>query len=111
MIYTIVARRAILGISDSAFGEIRPSSEPYVLKMAHRMREQIGADWVISESGAAGPDGNGYGDPPGHSCIAVVGPGVERAITVETGDGDRVANMERFARAGLALLREMVEAS
>lgn len=108
VIYTLAARRAILGISDRAFGEIRPSSEPYVQRMGQRMREQIGADWVIAESGAAGPDGNGYGDAPGHSCIAVVGPS-ERAITVETGDNDRVANMDRFARAALALLRETLE--
>ncbi len=111
VIYTLVARRALLGIADKAFGEIRPSSEPYVLRMGQRLREQLGADWVIAESGAAGPDGNGYGDPPGHTCIAVVGPGVERSRTVETGDADRVANMDRFARAALGLLRESLESA
>ena len=110
VIYTLVARRALLGISDKAFGEIRPSSEPYVLRMGQRLREQLGADWVIAESGAAGPDGNGYGDPPGHTCIAVVG-SVERSKTLETGDNDRVANMERFAGAALTLLREALESA
>ncbi len=105
VIYTLAARRALLGISDKAFGEIRPSSEPYVLRMAQRLREQLGADWVVAESGAAGPDGNGYGDPPGHTCLAVVG-AIERSLTLETGDNDRVANMDRFARAALGLLRE-----
>jgi hypothetical protein len=38
--------------------------------------------------------------------MAVVGPGVERAITLETGDGDREKNMWAFARAALALLEE-----
>ena len=110
VIYTLVARRALLGISDKAFSEIRPSSEPYVLRMGQRLREQLGADWVIAESGAAGPDGNGYGDPPGHTCIAVVG-SVERSKTLETGDNDRVANMERFAGAALTLLREALESA
>ena len=65
---------------------------------------------MIAESGAAGPDSNGYGDPPGHTCVAVVG-GVERSLTVETGDDDRVANMDRFARAALHLLRETLESA
>ncbi len=111
VIYTLVARRALLGISDKAFGEVRPSSEPYVLRMGLRLREQLGADWVIAESGAAGPTGNGYGDAPGHTCIAVVGPGVERSLTLETGDDDRVANMDRFARAALGLLRDTLESA
>ncbi len=57
-------------------------------------------------TGAAGPDGNRYGDAPGHTCIAVSGP-IERSATVETGHGDRVANMRAFA---LALLAEGLEA-
>jgi hypothetical protein len=36
-----------------------------------------------------------------------VGP-VERAITVETGDGDREANMWAFARATFDLLEQCV---
>ncbi len=110
VIYTLVARRALLGISDKAFGEIRPSSEPYVRRMGQRLKEQLGAAWVIAESGAAGPDGNGYGDPPGHTCVAVVGP-VEDSTTVETGDSDRVANMDRFARAALQLLHKSIESA
>ena len=30
-------------------------------------------DWAIGESGAAGPSGNGYGDPAGYSCFAIAG--------------------------------------
>jgi nicotinamide mononucleotide (NMN) deamidase PncC len=59
----------------------------------------------LAESGATGPTGNRYGDPPGHSCIAVAGPS-ERAITLETGSGDRVANMRAFGAAALDLLLE-----
>ena len=49
--------------------------------------------------GAARPTGNRYGDPAGHTCIAVAGP-TERAVTLWTGHGDRQANMHDFtARA------------
>jgi len=60
--------------------------------------------------GAAGPTGNRYGDPAGHSCIAVTGP-VDRAITVETGSSDRVANMRVFAAAALDLLAQSLASS
>jgi len=59
--------------------------------------------WGIGETGAAGPSGNRYGDPPGHSCIGVAGP-ARRSVTVETGSADRAANMIAFAVAALDLL-------
>jgi nicotinamide mononucleotide (NMN) deamidase PncC len=69
------------------------------------MREHARVDWAVAETGAAGPTGNAYGDPPGHSCIAVVGPGDARvARTLRTGSADRVANMWAFADAALSLL-------
>jgi nicotinamide mononucleotide (NMN) deamidase PncC len=59
----------------------------------------------VAETGATGPTGNRYGDAAGHSCIAVVGAS-ERAITLETGSGDRRANMLAFAAAALDLLEK-----
>jgi len=60
-----------------------------------------------AETGASGPTGNRYGDPPGHGCIAVSGP-VEAVITVETGSADREANMRAFARAAVELLESCI---
>jgi nicotinamide mononucleotide (NMN) deamidase PncC len=85
---------------------IRSSSEPYALVKARAIRRLLDTTWGLAETGAAGPTGNRYGDKPGHSCMAVVGPGVERAITLETGDDDREKNMWAFARATLGLLEE-----
>src|SRR4029077_19379464 len=65
--------------------------------------------WAVAESGAAGPAGNRYGDPAGHSCIAVAGP-TDRAITLETGSGDRLGNMHAFAAAALELLFDAIAA-
>jgi nicotinamide mononucleotide (NMN) deamidase PncC len=71
--------------------------------------ERYGATWGISETGAAGPTGNGYGDAAGHTCVAISGP-VEAVLTIETGSEDRAANMRAFAAAALDLLRRALAA-
>jgi PncC family amidohydrolase len=103
VIYTGVARTALLGISNEAMAGMRASTEPYALLLARTVRTRAAAAWGLGESGATGPAGNRYGDAAGHSCLAVAG-AVERAITVETGSADRQANMVAFASAALELL-------
>lgn len=103
VVYTQQSRLVFLGLSKEDLGDLRPSTEAYALLAARRARERFGTDWALGETGAAGPSGNRYGDAPGHSCIAIAGP-IERAITVETGRADRVANMRAFAAAALNLL-------
>lgn len=103
VIYTQVARRALIRVPDEKMAGIRSSSEPYALIKARAVRELLGTTWGLSETGASGPTGNRYGDAAGHACIAVAGP-VERVITVETGSPDREANMWHFTRAALDLL-------
>src|SRR5690349_17026128 len=98
VVYTRTARRALLNIPDAALAEMRPSTEPYALLLAQTARERFSATWALSETGAAGPTGNRYGDAAGHSCIAISGTD-ERAITIETGSNDRAANMLAFAIA------------
>jgi nicotinamide-nucleotide amidase len=107
VIYTRTARTVLLGISDAAMSGIRASTETYALLLARTARERFGASWGLSESGATGPTGNRYGDAAGHSCIALAGP-VEHAITLETSNPDRVANMRAFATAALELLAQVL---
>jgi nicotinamide mononucleotide (NMN) deamidase PncC len=78
--------------------------------MARRVRERLGATWGLGETGATGPSGNRYGDPAGHSCMAVSGP-VGRAITLRTGNAERLSNMNAFAKRALELLIEVVPAT
>ena len=108
VVYTRIAQRGLLQVPDQAMEGIRASSEPYAILNARTVRESLGTTWALSETGASGPTGNRYGDSAGHSCIAVAGP-LERAITVETGDSDREANMWKFAAAALELLEECVK--
>lgn len=103
VVYTAKARMRLLEIPREAVSGMRSASEPYALLLARTARERFASTWALSETGAAGPAGNPYGDLPGHSCIALAGP-VERVITLETGKTDRVENMRDFAQAALDLL-------
>jgi nicotinamide-nucleotide amidase len=107
VVYTKSARAALLGIGDADMANLRPSTEAYALLLARRMRERHGAVWGVGETGAAGPTGNRYGDPAGHTCIAIAGP-AERAVTLRTGSADRVANMDAFAKGAFELLVEVI---
>ena len=107
VVYTKVARLALLGIGDADMTGLRPATELYSVLVARRVRERLGATWGLGETGVAGPSGNRYGDPAGHTCIAIAGP-FERAITLETGSGDRRANMDAFAKCALELLFEVI---
>jgi len=108
VVYTAKARMALMGLTREDVAGMRSASEPYALLLARAARENHGATWGLSETGAAGPTGNPYGDAAGHSCLAISGP-VEMAITLETGASDRAANMVAFAEAALALLARGLE--
>ena len=110
VVYTRFAQRGLLQVPDSAMTGIRASSEPYALLNARTVRESLDTTWALSETGASGPTGNSYGDSAGHACIAVTEP-VERAITMETGDANREANMWVFAKAAFDLLEQCVRES
>lgn len=109
VVYTRVARGALLDLPDLSALGMRASTEAYARLLAQTARQRLSASWALAESGATGPAGNRYGDAPGHSCIAVAGPS-ERSITLETGSGDRVANMHAFTAAALDLLLEVLAA-
>jgi nicotinamide-nucleotide amidase len=110
VVYTKSARTALLGFGDAEMEGMRAATEAYALFIARRVRDRHGAIWGLGETGATGPTGNRYGDPAGHTCIAVAGP-AERATTLRTGSADRQANMEAFARRALELLIEVIPAS
>ena len=103
VVYTRDARRILADIPDEAMKGIRSASEPYARLLASHIRHRFSSDWSLSETGAAGPTGNRYGDAAGHSCMAVAGEAVS-AITLETGSADRLGNMHVFAATALNLL-------
>ena len=110
VVYAGASKQILMGLSDAAMAEARASTEAHALHLARAARARLEADWGIGETGAAGPTGNRYGDPPGHSCLGIAGP-VCRAVTLETGLADRAENMTAFATAALELLAACVKES
>ena len=108
VLYTRQSILALAGADESIFAGLRGATEPWALLIARTQRGRCAATWGVGESGAAGPAGNRYGDPPGHHCHAVTGP-TEHSLTLQTGSSDRYANMHAFAAAGLKLLAEVLE--
>jgi PncC family amidohydrolase len=106
VVYTRQSRTELLRVAEADLTGITPSTEAYALLFARKIRERLQTTWSLGETGTAGPTGSRYGHAPGHSCIAVIGPGGERAITVETGKADRVDNMRAFSVAALDLLEK-----
>lgn len=109
VIYTAAARAALINVTPGDMKDLglRPSTEAYASLLATRIRERHNASFGLGETGAAGPSGNRYGDKAGHTCIAIAGLS-QRAITIETGDPDRVANMRVFAKQALELLADTI---
>jgi nicotinamide-nucleotide amidase len=109
VVYTRASRTELLRVTEAEFAAltgITPSTEPYALLFARKIKERLGTTWSVGETGTAGPTGSRYGHAAGHSCVAVIGPNGERSLTVETGNSDRVDNMRVFSIAALDLLEK-----
>jgi PncC family amidohydrolase len=109
VVYTRQSRTELLRVTEAEFAAltgITPSTEPYALLFARKIKERLGTNWAVGETGTAGPTGSRYGHAAGHSCVAVIGPNGERSATVETGKDDRVDNMRVFSIAALDLLEK-----
>jgi PncC family amidohydrolase len=108
VLYTRRARRLLTTLSSDDTVGMRSSSLPYAQLLARHQRERFRASWGLAETGAAGPSGNTYGDPAGHSCLAVDGPVCLQRL-LRTGQAERQANMLAFATAALELLEQALE--
>ncbi len=110
VVYTVDAKSRLLGQTREAVTEPRAATEAHALVLAGAVRAQLDATWGIGETGASGPTGNRYGDPPGHACVGVAGPdGRSSSRTVATGSAERLPNMYAFAAAALEELGSLLE--
>ena len=107
-VYTGSSKQILMGVSDQAMAADRAATENHALHLARAASQRLDAHWGIGETGAAGPTGNRYGDPPGHTCIGVAGP-LCRTTTLQTGMQNRTENMAAFASAALSLLQICIE--
>ncbi len=106
VIYTRAARNGLLGLPEEAI-TMRGATEEYAVLLARAIAQRLGATWGFCETGASGPTGNRYGDAPGHSCFAMVGP-LQRSMTLATGLSDREENMWRFAEESLSFMESVL---
>jgi nicotinamide-nucleotide amidase len=110
--YTVGGVKRIFGDAVDLDPGDRGACEPFARFLAVGTAARHQASWGLSETGASGPTGNRYGDPAGHTWIAVCKPNGEvDAAHLLTGDSDRVANMERFAAHALRSLAGALRAA
>ncbi|MFN8524419.1 MAG: CinA family protein [Chloroflexota bacterium] len=105
VVYTGNAKGELLHLDEDARTKPRPATDGHALKLARAVKDRLGTTWGLGETGATGPSGNRYGDPPGHAWIGLVGP-EERTRLVRTGDFDRHNNMIAFAAGAIWLLAD-----
>jgi nicotinamide mononucleotide (NMN) deamidase PncC len=110
VVYSFRARDVLFDLPRDAYAGMRGASEDYALLQARAIRDNFSAQWGLAESGSVGGSSHPSGAPAGRSCAAVVGPGgFEFIRRTETGSGDRIANIEAFARAALETLEEALQ--
>lgn len=103
VVYTLEARRELLGIRRADVEGLKPLTEEMVARFAARARVQLDATWAIAELGVAGPTPARYGHAAGISVLAIDGPN-PKTLTIDTKSADREANMWHFTRAALDLM-------
>ena len=104
VVYSFRARDVLFALPKDAYKGMRGASEDYALLQARAIRDNFGADWGLAESGSVGGSSHPTGAAAGTSVAALVGPLGEFMQTLETGNDDRIANMESFTRNALDLL-------
>jgi len=103
--YSRWSRDGLLDIDPAKMEGVRSSSESYAAILATTVRRRCDTTWGLSETGAAGPTGNRYGDAAGHTCVGIAGPAAATR-TLETANDDREGNMFAFAMEAMALLED-----
>lgn len=110
VIYTGAAVRGLLAPNVSPPDGLRGASEPFVRYLAEAIATSVRSTWGVGEGGATGPEGNPYGDPPGHCWIGVAGP-VSMTRHLLTGRSGRTDNMAAFATAALELVLDALDST
>jgi PncC family amidohydrolase len=105
--YTLNSRIMLAGVPAETLENYRGTTPEMIATLAESMRQRLGADWCIAESGLAGPTGGRSGAAPGRVTIGVAGP-ISRTEVFETGIADREANMIDFTTRTLRYLRDAI---
>lgn len=106
VVYTSEAKVALTGLTPAFLVEHGTLGEATTLALARGVRERLGATWGLAVTGNAGPavDPGAVDSVLGSTTLALVGPGVEEALTF-TIPGDRADIQLRAAARAMDLLR------
>ena len=110
VVYTLNSRIEIAGVSPEEYKNYRGTTEEMLASLVNSMRQKIGADWCIGESGIAGPAGGRANHTKGRTVIGISGP-INKTITIETETLDRETNMIEFTTESLIFLRDTIHES
>jgi len=106
--YSDSVKVALLGVGATTLAVHGAVSEPCAREMAEGVRDRLGADWGISITGIAGPDGGSPAKPVGTVWIGLSGPEVVSGESFYF-PGDREQIRSSAARTALGLLSRSVE--
>jgi nicotinamide-nucleotide amidase len=105
--YSEAQKHDILGVPKEVIAEHSAVSEPVAAAMAKGALQRAGAQYAISVTGYAGPDGGTDFDPVGTVYIGIAGPaGVEVKRIRHGGDRQRIRTLA--AQSALDQLRKLL---
>ena len=103
--YSNEAKAARLGVARDLIDRHGSVSEEVAAAMADGARRVSGADWAVSLTGIAGPEGGTPEKPVGLVWIAVAGPGLPGTAVKHRFIGDRADIRTQATTAALDMLR------
>lgn len=108
--YSNEVKKSVLKVEAADLEQFGAVSESVSLQMAHGVRSLTGAEWAVSTTGIAGPEGGTTQKPVGTVWIAVVGPAFSRAWKFLF-SRTRERNIGRASITALKLLVESIESA
>jgi nicotinamide-nucleotide amidase len=106
--YSNEAKQSILGVDPESIAQFGAVSQTVAEQMAAAARKVFGADFALSLTGVAGPDGGSVEKPVGTVWIGLAGAFGTEARLFRFGT-DRLRNIERSALASMDWLRKTLE--
>jgi nicotinamide-nucleotide amidase len=103
--YSNHAKVKVLGVSPETLRKYGAVHEQTAMEMALGARQAAGADYGLSTTGIAGPDGGSPDKPVGTVCIGLASPDGLKGWRFQLSGGERLRNKTLFAVKALDLLR------